>query len=201
MNPRIQQIIEQINELKSELSSLLEEKENNLRYQVDGKRVRFEQAILEAHQQVKIGVFRWFRTVRPQNYLTMPIIYGAVIPIAFFDLCLIGYQTICFPIYRIAKVKRSDYIVFDHQHLAYLNFIEKGHCLYCSYAVGVVAYGQEIIARTEQYFCPIKHAQKVACSHSRYERFLDYGEGDQFQDKLESFRDALAEEKDGHRSN
>jgi len=200
MNHRIQQIVEQINELKSELSTLIDEKESQLRYEVKGKRVVFEQAILEAHQQVKMGVFRWFRTVRPQNYLTMPIIYGAIIPLLFLDLCLSFYQIICFPIYRIAKVKRNDYIVFDHQHLAYLNVIEKGHCLYCSYAVGVVAYGQEIIARTEQYFCPIKHARKVVCSHSRYERFLDYGEGDRFQDKLESFRNDLAQEKDDHRS-
>jgi hypothetical protein len=200
MNHRVQQIITQITELKGELSSLVEEGESQLRYQVNGKRVVFEQAILVAHQRVKMEVFQWFRTVRPQNYLTMPLIYGAIIPLTFFDLCLSLYQVICFPIYRIARVNRDDYIVFDHQHLAYLNTIEKVHCMYCSYAVGMVAYGQEIIARTEQYFCPIKHARHVANAHSRYERFLDYGDGDQFQDKLESFRDNLAKEKDEHRS-
>jgi hypothetical protein len=199
MNHRIQQIIAQITELKSELSTLIEARESQLRYRLEGKRVVFEQAVLEAHQRVKMGVFHWFRTVRPQNYLTMPLIYGAVIPLLFFDICISLYQTLSFPIYRIAKVKRADYIIFDHQHLAYLNIIEKSHCLYCSYAVGMVAYAQEIIARTEQYFCPIKHARHVANAHSRYQEFLAYGEGEHFQDKLETFRDNLAQEKNDAR--
>ena len=105
------------------------------------------------------------------------------------------YQAICFPVYGIARVKRGDYIVFDHQHLAYLNIIEKVHCLYCSYAVGMLAYTQEIIARTEQYFCPIKHARRMHSAHSRYECFLDYGDGQDFHRKLEEFRTLLAEEK------
>lgn len=197
MNNRIRQLVEQINELEHELNSLVDEQENRLRYTVEGKRMVFEQALHDAHRRVKMGVFRWFLTVRPQNYLTMPVIYGAAIPLALFDLAVSLYQWICFPVYRIPRVKRGDYIVYDHQHLAYLNAIEKVHCLYCSYAVGMLAYTQEIIARTEQYFCPIKHARKVRAAHSRYERFLAYGEGDDFHRRLEEYRRELAREKDG----
>jgi hypothetical protein len=195
MNSRIRQIIEQMSQLENELNAALDEQQSRLRYSVDGKRVVFEQTLKEAHQRVKLGVFRWFLTVRPQNYLTMPVIYGASIALVLFDLSVSLYQALCFPIYGIPKVKRGDYIVYDHQHLAYLNIIEKAHCLYCSYAVGIVAYTQEIIARTEQYFCPIKHARKMRSMHSRYERFLDYGDGDEFLRKLEEFRSELAEEK------
>lgn len=195
MNNRIRQIIEQMSQLENELNVALEEQQSRLRYSVDGKRVVFEQTLKEAHQRVKLGVFRWFLTVRPQNYLTMPVIYGASIALVLFDLSVSLYQALCFPIYGIPKVKRGDYIVYDHQHLAYLNIIEKAHCLYCSYAVGIVAYTQEIIARTEQYFCPIKHARKMRSMHSRYERFLDYGDGDEFLRKLEEFRAELAEER------
>ena len=195
MNNRIRQILDQITELEGELNTLVDEHESRLRYQVEGKRVVFEQAIHDAHQRVRLGVFRWFLTVRPQNYLTMPIIYGAAVPLALFDLCISLYQTICFPVYRIARVQRADYIVYDHQHLAYLNIIEKAHCLYCSYAVGLLAYAGEVIARTEQYFCPIKHARKMWAAHARYERFLEYGEADDFHGKLETFRDELAREK------
>jgi hypothetical protein len=197
MNSRVKQILDQITRLEEELNAALEEQQSKLRYQVEGRRVVFEQAIKEAHQRLKMGVFRWFLTVRPQNYLTMPIIYGAAVPIALFDLSVSLYQAICFPVYGIAKVKRADYIVFDHQHLAYLNIIEKSHCLYCSYAVGLLAYASEIIARTEQYFCPIKHARKVLASHSRYDDFLDYGDGQDFHCKLEGFRTALAREEAG----
>jgi len=35
------------------------------------------------------------------------------------------YQSVCFPIYGVARVKRSDYFAFDRGQLAYLNAIEK----------------------------------------------------------------------------
>jgi hypothetical protein len=194
MNAGIRQILDQITALEKELQDTVAQQEGHLRYRIENKGIVFEQAIKEAHQKVKLGVFRWFLTVRPQNYLTMPIIYGAAIPLMLFDLSLSFYQMTSFPIYRIAKVKRADYIVYDHHLLGYLNFIEKAHCLYCSYAVGMLAYAGEIVARTEQYFCPIKHARKVLAEHSRYEQFLRYGDEEDFHGKLEKFRSALAEE-------
>jgi hypothetical protein len=197
MNSKIQQLLDQITKLEEELNAALEEQQSRLRFQFEGRRVVFEQAVRDAHRRIKLGVFRWFLTVRPQNYLTMPIIYGAAIPLVLFDLCVSLYQLLCFPVYGIPRVKRADYIVFDHQHLAYLNIIEKAHCLYCSYGVGMLAYTSEIIARTEQYFCPIKHARKVLSSHSRYDYFLDYGDGEEFHRKLEEFRTALSKEEEG----
>lgn len=195
MNEKIRRLSDQITALENELRTELHEQENRLLYQINGKRIEFERSIREAHRQLKLGIFRWFLTVRPQNYLTAPIIYGIAIPLALFDLCVTFYQFTCFPIYGIPRVRRSDHIAIDHQHLAYLNFIEKGHCIYCSYASGMISYAREIIARTEQYFCPIKHAHKILGTHERYARFLDYGEGDDFHVKLEAFRAKLAKEE------
>lgn len=195
MNNRIRQILEQITTLENELQQAVSEQEERLLYQIKGKRVVFEQAIKTTHRQVKLGVFRWFLTVRPQNFLTMPVIYGMAVPLVIFDLFITAYQTICFPIYKIARVKRASYIVIDHQHLAYLNIIEKFHCIYCSYAVGMLGYAREITARTEQYFCPIKHAQKILSTHSRYDRFLNYGDADHLHEKIEALRSELAKEK------
>jgi hypothetical protein len=194
MNSRVRQILGQINALEDELHAAIDEQEGRLRYQVKGKRVVFERVIEEAHQRVKLGVFRWFLTIRPQNYLTMPVIYGMLVPLVLFDLFVSFYQATCFPIYGIAKARRADYILFDRQHLAYLNIIEKSHCLYCS--IGLLGYASEITARTEKYFCPIRHAHKILNSHSRYDRFLDYGDADNFHEKLESFRRNLAREKE-----
>lgn len=194
MNNRIREIISQMSALEDELEKTIAEHEGRLRYQITDKRVVFEQTVKTAHERVKLGVFRWFLTVRPQNFLTMPIIYGMAIPLVLFDLCVTFYQLTCFPIYGVARVKRADYIVLDHQHLAYLNLFEKVHCMYCSYAVGMLGYAREITARTEQYFCPIKHAQKMLGSHSRYAQFLSYGDADNFREKVEEFRSQLAEE-------
>ena len=195
MHDKIRQIAEQITALEDELQAAIEQQEARLRYRIQGRRITFENTIREAHRKVRIGVFRWFLTVRPQNFLTAPVIYGMIVPLVLFDLCISFYQLSCFPIYRISRVKRGDYIVFDHQHLAYLNIIEKVDCLYCSYAVGMIAYSQEIIARTEQYFCPIKHARKVLNANARYRHFLAYGEEENYHDKLEEFRSALEDIK------
>ena len=196
MNSRIRQILDQITTLEDELQKAVEEQQERLRYQIEGKRITFEHTIREAHLKARMGIFHWFLTVRPQNYLTAPIIYGMIVPMVLFDLCISFYQLTCFPIYRVAKVRRANYIMLDHQHLAYLNIIEKVNCMYCSYAVGLLGYAQEITARTEQYFCPIKHARKMLNANARYEHFLDYGEADNFHDKLEEFRAMLAKERD-----
>jgi len=196
MNNRINQILDQMTALENELDTAIRQHEGQIRYRIEDKRILFEQAVSEAHLRLKMGLFRWFRTVRPQNYLTMPIIYGMLVPMVVFDFCVSLYQAICFPVYRIARVKRASYIVMDHRHLAYLNIIEKAHCMYCSYAVGLLGYASEITARTEQYFCPIKHAKKVLGAHARYKRFLDYGDADKLHDRVEEFRAALAAEAD-----
>ncbi|MBI5889783.1 MAG: hypothetical protein HZB47_03790 [Nitrosomonadales bacterium] len=194
MNNRIRQLLLQITALEDELNEALKEQSGRLRYQIEGRRVVFEQAIKETHRRVKLGVFRWFLTVRPQNYITMPVIYGMALPMLLFDLCVNLYQWTCFPVYGIARVKRGSYFVMDHQHLAYLNIIEKAHCLYCSYAVGLLGFASEVVARTEQYFCPIKHAERILGAHSRYEHFLAYGEAEDFHGKLEAYRAKLAGE-------
>jgi hypothetical protein len=92
------------------------------------------------------------------------------------DLAVALYQAVCFPIYGIPKVERGNYLVFDRGRLAYLNAIEKVACVYCSYANGLLAYITEIAARTEQHFCPIKHARRTLQSHSRDSHMLPYGD-------------------------
>lgn len=194
MNDRMRQILEQINALEVEIEAEMKMQREQWLYQLHGKRVEFEHSIKEAHRKLKMGIFRWFLTVHPLDYLTAPIIYGMVVPIVLFDLCIMFYQYSCFPLYGIARVKRSDYFAFDHQHLAYLNVIEKFDCLYCSYANGLMAFATEIIARTEQYFCPIKHAHKVFGTHARNRFFLEYGDASDLHTRLEKIRNELIRE-------
>ncbi len=191
MNDRIQRLVEQMAALESELRTALHEQETSVLYQIKGKRVEFEQTIKQAHRRLKKRFLRWLVTDRPQNLITGPVIYSMIIPLAILDVFVSFYQIVCFPIYRVEKVKRSDYLVFDRQQLEYLNFIEKFHCTYCAYASGLIAYVYEIVARTEQYFCPIKHARKILGTHTRYRRFLDYGEAADYEARLEAFRVAL----------
>jgi hypothetical protein len=194
MDHRIRNLLDQIAALEDELRTVVHEREIRLLYRLDGKRVRFEESVLKTHRQLKRSVLRWIVTDRPQNFITGPVIYALAIPLGFLDLCVTLFQATCFPIYRIAKVRRGDYIIYDRQHLEFLNWFERFHCTYCAYATGLIAYAGEIAARTEQYFCPIKHAQKVLGSHARYARFLAYGDAADYHAKLEEFRRELERE-------
>ena len=194
MNEKINQLLDQINALEDDLLKALQEQEASALFHIRDKRVEFEETVRQAHRQLKNNFFKWLVTNRPQNLITGPIIYSMIVPMLFLDLCVSFYQATCFPIYGITKVRRGDYIIFDRQQLEYLNFIEKFHCTYCAYGNGLLAYVTEIVGRTEEYFCPIKHARKMLGKHSRYARFLGYGEAAEYAAKLEKFRAGLGEE-------
>lgn len=191
MNDRISNILTRMAALEDELRTAVHDQESRMFFQIKGRRVEFERSVRQAPEKLKKNFFRWLVTDRPQNLVTGPIIYAMALPLAMLDACVSFYQWACFPIYGIVKVRRSDYLVFDRRQLGYLNFIEKFHCTYCEYGTGLMSYMSEILARTEQYFCPIKHARKVLGTHGRYNRFLDYGEADAYEAKLEAFRVAL----------
>ena len=112
------------------------------------------------------------------------------------DLFVSLYQLTCFPVFGIPAVRRSDYIVLDRGHLAYLNLIEKINCSYCSYANGLIAYVREIASLTEQFWCPIKHARRVMAAHTRYVKFVDYGDAERYHTELESLRQQLRQQGD-----
>lgn len=194
MNEKIRRLLDQIGGLEDELRTALYAQETRMFFQIKGKRVEFEHGMKAVHRKLKRGVLRWIVTDRPQNFITAPIIYGMALPLIMLDLFVSFYQATCFPIYGITKVKRADYIVIDRQYLGYLNFYERFHCTFCAYANGLIAYAGEITARTEQYFCPIKHAHKVLGTHARYGHFLDYGDAAKYHAKLEKFRLALADD-------
>jgi len=113
------------------------------------------------------------------------------LPFAILDLWVSVYQAVCFRVYGIPQVKRSRYVVFDRSALVYLNLIEKLNCAYCSYGNGVVAYVREVAARTEQYWCPIKHARRVLGAHARYAYFAEYGDGEHYAEEQRQARARL----------
>ncbi|MDH4134985.1 MAG: hypothetical protein OEV31_09335 [Gammaproteobacteria bacterium] len=197
MNERIRELLARISTLEDELRDALHEQEQHLAYTIHGKRVEFEQSVKEAHRRLKTSLLYWVFKDRPFNLLTGPIIYGMIVPLLLLDLCVSFYQWVCFPVYRMARVKREDYFVYDRQHLAYLNFFERWHCTYCSYANGLLAYATEIVARTEQYFCPIRHARKVLGLHARHARFMPYGDAADYAARLEAMRQSLEGKETG----
>lgn len=182
---------DRIDELLARITALQDELESEYRQaREDWARKKAELADELAQQQrrYKTGLFRFIIRSRILVLLTAPVIYAGWIPFLVIDLFVTIYQSICFPVYRIPKVRRADYIVFDREDLPYLNLIEKFNCFYCSYGNGVAAYVREVAARTEQYWCPIKHARRIRAAHDRYPKFFDYGDAEAFQQGLNRLR-------------
>jgi hypothetical protein len=158
--------------------------------------VRFAAEVCRLHRRYRVGILRYLGDTPPLHLVTAPLIYAMVAPLVLLDLALMIYQQVCFRAYGVPRVSRRDYLVIDHQHLAYLNGIEKMNCMYCGYANGLMAYAQEVVARTEQYWCPIKHARRVRGSHDRYSAYAEYGDAEAYRQQLLKLRASLRQETD-----
>lgn len=189
---KIDELVAKIKALETELEEELHQKYERFTCEITKKR----EDLLESYWHDRQGLIRYLATTPILHLLSAPVIWSVLIPALVLDGFVTIYQWICFPIYKIAKVKRSDYIIIDRHRLGYLNPIEKLNCLYCSYFNGLMGYISEIAARTEQYWCPIRHATRMKSIHSRYQKFFEYGDSGRFRNESEKLRDALAEEKE-----
>jgi hypothetical protein len=194
MGNTIDELTGRIRALEAELDAELAKRRAELRIGLEHGRVAFEEELLRRHRELKTALTTYLWNARLLVILTAPVIYALIVPFVLLDIFVSVYQAVCFPIYNIPKVRRADYFVFDRHHLAYLNAIEKLNCAYCSYANCLIAYAREIAARTEQYWCPIKHARRVVGSHPRYVAFDDYGDAENYHKRAEDLREALAKE-------
>ncbi len=184
MNNNIEELLARIRSLQDEL----EEEYRRTRDDWARKKIELAEEFLRQQRRYKIGLISFLTHSRLLVVLTAPVIYAGWIPFLLLDLFVSIYQAICFPVYRIPKVRRADYLIFGREDLPYLNIIEKFNCFYCSYGNGVAAYAREVAARTEQYWCPIKHARRVKAAHERYPNFFDFGDAEAYQQGLERLR-------------
>ena len=191
MQPIVSQLLDRMKELQDELEDEFDRRRDEFASRMENGRVVFEAEVRRRHAELKARLAPYLLQVRPKVLITAPVIYSLIVPFVLLDIFVSLYQAICFPVYGIRKVERRAYIVFDRHLLAYLNAIEKLNCLYCSYANGLLAYVREIASRTEQYWCPIKHARRIAGAHPRYPGFFEYGDAEGYHDDLEKMRDAI----------
>ncbi len=110
-----------------------------MHYRIERGRVIFEDNVRAAHRRARVRLWAFLRRTNLLVVLTAPVIYAGIVPFVLLDLFVSSYQAICFPVYRIQKVRRRDHIVFDRQYLAYLNALQKFNCLYCAYGNGVIS--------------------------------------------------------------
>lgn len=192
MNTKIKDLIAQINSLQEEI----EKEYKHVREEFESRKVLLAENFLVQQNRHKIGILRFLSQSRILVILSTPVIYLGWLPFLLLDVFVFSYQAICFPIYGIPKVKRSDFVVFDRADLPFLNLIEKFNCLYCSYGNGVVSFASEVAGRTEQYWCPIKHMRKVRGAHNYYHKFFDYGDAEAYRAGLARLRKQYSQKKE-----
>lgn len=189
---KIDELVAKIKALESELEEQLHQEYERFSCEITKKR----EELLASYRREHQGLLRYLATTPILHLLSAPIIWSVLIPAVVLDGFVTLFQWICFPIYKITKVKRSDYIIIDRHRLGYLNIIEKLNCLYCSYFGGLMGYIIEIAGRTEQYWCPIRHASRVKFMHNNYKKFFDYGDSENFRQRIAELRADLKEEKE-----
>lgn len=191
---RIEEIAAEIVRLQSELDQEIFRRREALGWRLHEGLVEFEYGVVAEHRRLKRSAAAFLAAAQPATVLTAPVIYSLILPLMLIDLWASAYQAICFRAYRLPRVPRRDYLIFDREALAYLNWIERLNCWFCEYANGVAAYVSEIASRTEQYWCPIKHALKVTSPHQRYQAFVDFGDAEGYRERLGRLRENLRTE-------
>ena len=189
MNAEIAELLHKVRALEDEIEEKIAKRLPALR-NADGT-VDFGEVLRARHRQLRARLHHYVFGARPLVLITAPFIYLVAVPLLLLDLAVTLYQAVCFPVYGIEKVRRQDHFVFDRAQLAYLNLFEKLNCAYCSYANGLIAYVREIAGRTEQYWCPIKHARRLEGAHGQYRNFFEYGDAEAYRNELAALRQQL----------
>jgi len=192
VNPRIQELLERVRALEEEIEREFKRRRAELNADFEQRKVRFEQEVLAQQRRFREGLLGYLVGCELRHAVSMPFIYPLFPVLVLLDLMAMLYQAVCFPLYGIARVRRRDYLVFDRSMLGYLNLLEKLNCAYCSYATGLIGFLREVIGRTEQYWCPIKHARRVLQAHPGYGGFVDFGDAAAYRRELRALREALA---------
>jgi hypothetical protein len=187
MKSRINELIENFEWRRQEFLKELYAEYDRLREKYDfetfWKRIQFWLKTKEQNKRYKSPIFYNFLSYQVvKEIISAPFIYMMIIPALVLDIFLTVYMHICFRLYNIPLVPRSDYIVFDRKFLDYLNWIQKFNCLYCSYVNGLFSYAVEIAWRTERYWCPIKNATRMKWWHYWQREFADYWDAEWFKE-------------------
>ncbi|QOY53455.1 hypothetical protein HUE88_06590 [Candidatus Sulfurimonas baltica] len=188
MDNRIDELTAKIKKLEDELITEFKKKSEDFYFTIENEKVKFEERVIKEGKSQIISSIKYLSSFPVTVILTIPFIWAMIIPVILADIMVTIFQAICFPIYKIPKVKRKDYVVIDRYNLFYLDRVEKINCLYCEYFNGVTAYVREIAGRTEQFWCPIKHSKPLKERHTRYDNFFDYGDYLTYKDELKKRR-------------
>jgi len=182
MKSKINKILEEISIKKEELFSEYEKAKEKYGFKIEWRKIIWNSWKIKEFKKSRKSAWETIFTAEIRELISFPFIWFMLIPSIILDISLFIYQNTAIRLYKIPLAKRSDYIVFDRKQLAYLNWIQKLDCIYCSYVNWLFQYAVEVAWRTEKYWCPIKHARKKSWFHDWEEYFADYWDPEGFKE-------------------
>lgn len=194
MSDRLANLRKKFDDIEHDFEEFLAERRRAFRYRMDNGKAIFQPEAMDEFVTQRKSALKSLADVYLRNLIAAPFIYALLLPVAAVDAAASLYQAVCFRLWHLRQVRRREFVVVDRHRLPYLNWIQKLNCIYCSYANGVLAYVSEIASRTEQYWCPIKHALRIRNPHKRYLGFIDYGDADDLQERVYELRQQLKQE-------
>ena len=120
---RLQELMQEIRELEERVATEISREAKEFGYTIRNGRIAFSNELLEQHGAASKRIRHYLSECSWIALAVAPVVYSLIIPVVLFDIFIWFYQTICFPIYRLPKVRRSEYIAIDRQHLQYLNLL------------------------------------------------------------------------------
>ncbi|MFZ2255560.1 MAG: hypothetical protein WAW59_03700 [Patescibacteria group bacterium] len=133
MKDSIRDILAKIESLNNDLREEYDRLSKEYGFYIEKKKVIFLEQFKRKNKTFKFPTWRYVIPTNIRHLLSIPFIYGMIVPAVLLDLALTIYQWTAFSLYRIPYVKRRDFFIYDRRFLDYLNLIQKVNCLYCSY--------------------------------------------------------------------
>lgn len=181
-NQRIAKILETIEKLKKDLRKEYLGLQEKYDFFVQKRKIVFSLGAKNKQRAQKMNVWIYALTPDIKHLISMPFIYWMIFPAIILDIFLYFYQWAALLFYWIPRAERKDYFIYDRRFLVYLNIIQKFNCLYCSYVNWLFAFAVEVGSRTEQYWCPIKHAVNSDSEHKYFKYYSDYWDPEWFNE-------------------
>lgn len=195
MNDRLNTILDRMSQLESEFHEELKSCEERFQQCFVASIDELKQTAQDAQQRIGSKASKLLTVMFWRHLASLPFVYVMIVPLIFMDLMLTIYQQVCFRLWGVQRARRADHYIIDRQLLDNLNLVDKFNCMFCGYGNGVFSYGREIISKTEQYWCPIKHAQKTLAASARYNEFLEYGDIEEYHEKVAKYREDLKKQE------
>jgi len=110
MNPQINEFLDRIRQLEVDIEQEVQRRRQQFQADFDQRKVKFEHEVLNQQRRFKQGVVNYLLTSDWRHLLTMPLIYPVLLPMLLLDVMVSLYQWVCFPLYSMPRVKRSDFL-------------------------------------------------------------------------------------------